>query len=99
MRSRRLELPQGFPHKHLKLARLPFRHDRIVPGAVTIVEGWSFRELRRALEAAPQLGNTLAGQGDAADIDLDQADDLALDRGATDRRHVRFPSVRRARSR
>ena len=30
MRSRRLELPQGFPHKHLKLARLPFRHDRIV---------------------------------------------------------------------
>ena len=30
MRSRRLELPRGFPHKHLKLARLPFRHDRIV---------------------------------------------------------------------
>jgi hypothetical protein len=29
VRSRRLELPQGFPHKHLKLARLPFRHDRI----------------------------------------------------------------------
>ncbi len=28
MRSRRLELPRGFPHKHLKLARLPFRHDR-----------------------------------------------------------------------
>jgi hypothetical protein len=30
MRSRRLELPRGFPHKHLKLARLPFRHDRTV---------------------------------------------------------------------
>jgi hypothetical protein len=29
VRSRRLELPRGFPHKHLKLARLPFRHDRI----------------------------------------------------------------------
>ena len=28
VRSRRLELPRGFPHKHLKLARLPFRHDR-----------------------------------------------------------------------
>ena len=27
-RSRRLELPRGCPHKHLKLARLPFRHDR-----------------------------------------------------------------------
>ena len=33
VRSRRLELPQGFPHKHLKLARLPFRHDRIVKKA------------------------------------------------------------------
>jgi hypothetical protein len=30
VRSRRLELPRGCPHKHLKLARLPFRHDRIV---------------------------------------------------------------------
>lgn len=28
VRPRRLELPQGFPHKHLKLARLPFRHGR-----------------------------------------------------------------------
>jgi hypothetical protein len=28
VRSRRLELPRGYPHKHLKLARLPFRHDR-----------------------------------------------------------------------
>jgi hypothetical protein len=34
VRSRRLELPQGFPHKHLKLARLPFRHDRIVGAGV-----------------------------------------------------------------
>ena len=30
VRSRRLELPRGYPHKHLKLARLPFRHDRNV---------------------------------------------------------------------
>ena len=28
VRSRRLELPRGCPHQHLKLARLPFRHDR-----------------------------------------------------------------------
>jgi hypothetical protein len=28
VRSRRLELPWGFPHQHLKLARIPFRHDR-----------------------------------------------------------------------
>ena len=28
VRSRRLELPRVLPHKHLKLARLPFRHDR-----------------------------------------------------------------------
>jgi hypothetical protein len=33
VRSRRLELPRGYPHKHLKLARLPFRHDRTVVGA------------------------------------------------------------------
>ena len=32
VRSRRLELPRGFPHKHLKLARLPFRHDRAGKG-------------------------------------------------------------------
>jgi hypothetical protein len=32
VRSRRLELPRGYPHKHLKLARLPFRHDRTVVG-------------------------------------------------------------------
>ncbi len=34
VRSRRLELPRGFPHKHLKLARLPFRHDRIEAGSL-----------------------------------------------------------------
>src|SRR5690348_17040543 len=38
MRSRRLELPRGFPHKHLKLARLPFRHDR--PGQAPGYSGW-----------------------------------------------------------
>jgi hypothetical protein len=30
VRSRGLEPPRDFSHKHLKLARLPFRHDRIV---------------------------------------------------------------------
>ena len=28
VRPRRFELPRGFPHQHLKLARLPFRHGR-----------------------------------------------------------------------
>lgn len=28
VRSRRLELPRGFPHSDLNAARLPFRHDR-----------------------------------------------------------------------
>ena len=28
VRSRRLELPQGFPYSDLNAARLPFRHDR-----------------------------------------------------------------------
>jgi hypothetical protein len=28
VRSRRFELPRGFPHQHLKLACLPFHHDR-----------------------------------------------------------------------
>lgn len=38
----------------------------VVQHAVTIVEGWTFRELRRALAAEPTLEHTLAGQADAA---------------------------------
>jgi UPF0755 protein len=38
----------------------------VVQHSVTIVEGWTFRDLRRALEREPALDNTLAGQDDAA---------------------------------
>jgi len=38
----------------------------VVQHAVTIVEGWTFRDLRRALAAEPTLVHTLAGQTDAA---------------------------------
>ena len=38
----------------------------VIQHAVTIVEGWTFRELRAALEAEPYLDHTLAGQDEAA---------------------------------
>jgi UPF0755 protein len=38
----------------------------VVQHSVTIVEGWTFRDLRRALEREPALDNKLAGQDDAA---------------------------------
>jgi UPF0755 protein len=37
----------------------------VVQHGVTIVEGWTFRDLRRALESEPLLDNTLAGKDDA----------------------------------
>jgi UPF0755 protein len=38
----------------------------VVQHSVTIVEGWTFHDLRRALEREPALDNKLAGQDDAA---------------------------------
>lgn len=38
----------------------------VIQHAVTIVEGWTFRDLRKALESEPHLVNTLAGQDEAA---------------------------------
>jgi UPF0755 protein len=38
----------------------------VVQHSVTIVEGWTFRDLRKALERTPNLVNTLAGKDDAA---------------------------------
>ena len=38
----------------------------VVQHSVTIIEGWTFRDLRRALEREPALDNKLAGQDDAA---------------------------------
>ena len=48
-----------------ELLRL-FESGVVVRHAVTIVEGWTFRSLRAALERSPYLDNTLAGQDDAA---------------------------------
>ena len=38
----------------------------VVQHAVTIVEGWTFRDLRRALESEPHLDNILAAKDEAA---------------------------------
>jgi len=43
-----------------------FESGAVVQRSVTIVEGWTFRDLRKALEAEPSLVNTLAGQDEAA---------------------------------
>ncbi len=43
-----------------------FQSGAVIQYSVTIVEGWSFRDLRRTLEAEPHLDNTLAGQDEAA---------------------------------
>jgi UPF0755 protein len=38
---------------------------RVVLAAVTVVEGWTFANMRRAIEATPDLAQTLAGKSDA----------------------------------
>jgi UPF0755 protein len=38
---------------------------RVVLAAVTVVEGWTFASMRRAIEATPDLAQTLAGKSDA----------------------------------
>jgi UPF0755 protein len=42
-----------------------FAAGAVVQHALTVVEGWTFRDLRRALEREPRLGQTLQGQDDA----------------------------------
>ena len=56
------EVPAGTTPRSL-LALL--ESGKVVQHAVTVVEGWTFRDLRRALEAEPLLDNTLAGRSDA----------------------------------
>jgi len=57
------ELPPGTtPRSLLRL----FESGAVVQHPVTIVEGWTFRDLRRALEREPHLEQTLAGRDDAA---------------------------------
>jgi len=43
-----------------------FESGKVVQHSVTIVEGWTFRDLRRALEREPALDNRLAGLDDDA---------------------------------
>ena len=43
-----------------------FESGRVVQHTITVVEGSTFRDLRSALARHPQLGQTLAGQGDEA---------------------------------
>jgi UPF0755 protein len=43
-----------------------FESGAVIQHSVTIVEGWTFRDLRRALEVEPHLEQTLAGQDEAA---------------------------------
>jgi len=54
--------PGTTPRELLRL----FESGEVVRHSVTIVEGWTFRSLRAALERSPYLDNTLAGQDDAA---------------------------------
>jgi UPF0755 protein len=54
--------PGTTPRELLRL----FESGVVVRHAVTIVEGWTFRSLRAALERSPYIDNTLAGQDDAA---------------------------------
>jgi UPF0755 protein len=54
--------PGTTPRELLRL----FESGVVVRHAVTIVEGWTFRSLRGALERSPYIDNTLAGQDDAA---------------------------------
>jgi len=54
--------PGTTPRELLRL----FESGAVVRHSVTIVEGWTFRSLREALQRSPYLDNTLAGQDDAA---------------------------------
>jgi UPF0755 protein len=63
VRAGEYELPPGTTP--LGLLRL-FESGAVVQHGVTFVEGWTFRDLRRALERQPDLDHTLAGQDDAA---------------------------------
>jgi UPF0755 protein len=56
------EVPAGTtPEALLRL----FASGKVVQHSVTIVEGWTFRDLRRALERTDNLQNTLQGRSDA----------------------------------
>jgi UPF0755 protein len=62
VRAGEYDIPPGTtPARLLEL----FESGAVVQHSVTIVEGWTFRNLRRALEREIALSNTLAGKDDA----------------------------------
>jgi UPF0755 protein len=63
IRAGEYDVPRGTSPRQL-LALL--ESGAVVRRSITIVEGWTFRELRRALEMEPAIVQTLAGQDDAA---------------------------------
>lgn len=63
VRAGEYEVPAGTTPRGL-LALL--ESGKVVRRSVTVVEGWTFRDLRRALERAPGLEQTLSGQSDSA---------------------------------
>jgi UPF0755 protein len=63
IRAGEYEIPPGTTPKGLLAI---FESGAVVKHSVTIVEGWTFRDVRRALERDPQLEHTLAAQGDDA---------------------------------
>jgi UPF0755 protein len=63
MRAGEYDIPAGTTPRSLLAL---FESGAVVQHAVTIIEGWTFRDLRRALEREPQLSNTVAGKDDAA---------------------------------
>lgn len=63
VRAGEYTLPPGTtPRGLLRL----FESGAVVQHSVTIVEGWTFRDLRRALEDEPHLDQTLSGRDEAA---------------------------------
>lgn len=61
VRAGEYDLPAGTTPRGL-LALM--QSGAVVRRAVTVVEGWTFHDLRRALERAPVLGQSLAGRSD-----------------------------------
>jgi len=63
VRAGEYEIPPGTSPRQL-LALL--ESGAVIRRSITVVEGWTFRDLRRALAAEPALVQTLAGQDDDA---------------------------------
>jgi UPF0755 protein len=63
VRAGEYEVPAGTSPRQLLVL---LESGAVVRRAITIVEGWTFRDLRRALEREPAIVQTLAGRSDEA---------------------------------